>query len=119
MPANEFACIELAQQIVADGEGATKQIQYTVEGAPSDADARRIEIEVEAGGLRLCRVRDDGRGIPGDEVARALARHATSKIASLDDLEHVVSLGFRGAALPSIATSVPACAKEAARRKIT
>jgi DNA mismatch repair protein MutL len=69
-----------------------------------DADARRIEIEVEAGGLRLCRVRDDGRGIPGDEVARALARHATSKIASLDDLDAIGTLGFRGEALPSMAS---------------
>ena len=69
-----------------------------------DADARRIEIDIEAGGLRLCRVRDDGRGIPGDQVATALARHATSKIGSLDDLDAIGTLGFRGEALPSMAS---------------
>ena len=69
-----------------------------------DAGAGRIDIDVESGGLRLCRVRDDGSGIPRDEVARALARHATSKIASLDDLDAIATLGFRGEALPSMAS---------------
>ena len=69
-----------------------------------DAGATHIDIDIEDGGGKLIRVRDNGCGIHPDDLALAFATHATSKIRDLDDLEHVTTLGFRGEALPSIAS---------------
>jgi DNA mismatch repair protein MutL len=69
-----------------------------------DAGAHVIRVEVEAGGRRLIRITDDGQGIPGDEAELAFTRHATSKLRTIDDLDAIQTLGFRGEALASVAS---------------
>jgi DNA mismatch repair protein MutL len=105
MPTIEVMPETLASQVAAGEviERPASVIKELVENAV-DAGARKIEVEVQRGGIAMLRVRDDGCGMSQQDTAKSLERHATSKLRSSDDLNGIATLGFRGEALPSIAS---------------